>query len=452
MPTLLRFFLLLLTAAICGCGEAQTPSRTTSPITPAAAEAGSARPAAGELIAKLGDPRPEVRSRAAQAILDLSRRGDALLIVENLTEKFTDADVVVREGAIDCVVRISAFGHTEKVVDHLSAVAAAENVERRVCVAKALSRIGGISPPAEVTLRSMLADPAVEVRAAAATGLGSFGGVSEKTVPALLQLVEDPNNEVVYAALRSLSQVGPREPEAVELMRKLLQDKDVHRRELAAAVLWRMGERAKPALPELTVALASDEPVVKVHVLGTLGMLGPPSPAIEQAIFAATHDPEPLVRAQAAVALGRVVRNPKTMATLTSLLPDENAHVRYCALTWLMTFREQAGGALPDIVRRLGDEDEKVREAAQQALTLVGPAKSGEVAAVAGLLLDSSPEVRGGARRQLVDSAKRGGTRTDIVTALRKMRKTVDTEAGQNLDALLREIESPVAPREKTPQ
>jgi len=410
----------------------------------AAADQGAARSAAAAVLPLLGEARGEVRHRAKQAILDISRRGDALPIAKDLTQHFTDANADVRDAAIDCVVRMSAFGLTEQVVEHLSATAAADNPLQREQVAKALGSIGRVAPQADATLRVLLVDGTPGVRAAAATALGNFGGVSDKVVPALLGAVGDDNDDVAYAALKSLSNIGP--PEAVEAMREQLRHKDPRRRELAAAVLWRMAEGAKPALPELESALSDDRAEVRVNVLGALGMLGPPRAEVEEAILNATRDSDPRVRAQAAVALGRVVRVPKTMATLVAMFQDEDAQVRYCAVSWLMTFRDQAGGAIPEVVRMLGDENTKVRHAAEQALTLIGPVKEGEVAALADLLLDPSLEVRAGAKAQLVESAKRGGTRVAAATAVRKLRDAVDQEASENLNAILQEIDAAVVP------
>lgn len=411
----------------------------------AAADNGQARPAAAGLLALLGDPRKDVRDRATQAILDISRRGDTMLIVEDLTQQFTHADANTRRAAVDTVARISAFGHTEKVVDHLSAIAAGEDAVLREHVAKTLGAIGRVSGDADVTLRVLLSDQAVPVRVAAASALGSFGGTSDKVVPALMQAVEDSNNAVTYAALQSLSNIGP--PESVQLMRRLIKHADPRRRELAAAVLWRTGEGAKPALPELGGALRDERPEVRVNVLGTLGMLGPPSPEIEQAIFAATEDENTLVRAQAAVALGRVVRTPQSMARLAALFGDTDSHVRYCAVAWLMTFREQARGTMPDIVRRLGDEDAKVRHAAEQALQLVGPAGGNELPGLMQLAVDSDAKIRQGARAQLVISAKVGGIRESVLAAVHKLRETVDDQAKHELDAMVKEIAAPKAPK-----
>jgi hypothetical protein len=134
------------------------------------------------------------------------------------------------------------------------------------------------------------------------------------------------------------------------------------------------------------------------------------------------------------------------MATLVSLFGDEDAQVRYCAVSWLMTFRDQASGTIPDVVRMLGDEDAKVRRAAEQALALIGPTK--ELAALADLLLDPSPEVRRGAKTQLLASAKRGGTQPAVAAAVRKLRSAVDQQARTELDAILREIDATVAPSE----
>jgi len=106
--------------------------------------------------------------------------------------------------------------------------------------------------------------------------------------------------------------------------------------------------------------------------LGAVPDLGPYDKAVASALIPALKDP--VVNHAAAAALGRATGQPTTVVpALIGCLEDTNngPHLRACAATSLMWFRENAEQALPALTNALTDIDPEVRSAAATSISEV---------------------------------------------------------------------------------
>jgi hypothetical protein len=115
--------------------------------------------------------------------------------------------------------------------------------------ASALARLG---PEAFGALSRALENPQAQVRAAAAGVLGSMSGDLSKIIPALRIALTDSDKSVRINAVVSLGQIAEIDPEAVldDLIRGL-RDSSPTVKIFAAELLARLGDGARPAVPEL---------------------------------------------------------------------------------------------------------------------------------------------------------------------------------------------------------
>ncbi len=269
------------------------------------------------------------------------------------------------------------------------------------------------SPVAEAILALVRGLEREEVRPAVRAALMSLGGLS---VPALLTQLS-----AEHAGLRQL-------PPIVDVLRDLAPTLSAERRgQVAAALSAELGrlrlprERiidaqaalADPSLLPVFLALTSDgEASVRQHALRALGKLPRLDERALDALLSASRDPDPGLRQQAALLLGRLASGP-ARARLNELLRDASLDVRSAAAqalgsAALLAKTEGAGrspGALFDprstsalvaalTVSAEGLPDVRFRRAAGQAL--------GQIAALSSTL-----------RAQVV---------TEVVAALRGLR------------------------------
>src|SRR4051812_22401592 len=88
-------------------------------------------------------------------------------------------------------------------------------------------------------------------------------------------------------------------------------------------------------------------------------------------LMGALADPDPLVRAEAAVALGRI--GPLALPRLTASLDDPNPRVRRGVIQSLGLLGPAAAPALPGLIAALRSDDGSIRFCAVRALGQIGP-------------------------------------------------------------------------------
>ncbi|NJP10465.1 MAG: HEAT repeat domain-containing protein [Leptolyngbyaceae cyanobacterium RU_5_1] len=224
----------------------------------------------------------------------------------------------------------------------------------------------------------------------------TLGEIGEPATPFLLDALADHANVVVRrAAAKTLTLIG--DPIAVpNLIHALLTDEDTVVKGSSAGALARTGEAAVPALLDILASPEHPEST-KGHAAWALAFIG--SEAAEQlyqaldsdlvdvrcaAVGAIAHvaqeqsderacqvlvsaltDPEPVIRTEAAAALGQI-NYPPALPHLILALKDTNVEVRKAAVTTLGKTGDRM--ALEPLQAALTDELEVVRLLAKLAI------------------------------------------------------------------------------------
>jgi HEAT repeat protein len=316
------------------------------------------------LIHALQDPQHEVRWRAARALDMLGWQPE------------NDDQIVMRAVAAGDLVKTIGIGSA--AVGRLTAVLNDARSPNRRAVVEALGQIGDTRAIKALTAAVKDADPTVRVyaidalrdardgevtkvllaalgdqdqhvRGMAAAVLGRIGDPS--VVEPLLGLLGDANWSVRKAAVESIGRL--KDPRAVEALTVLLKDSDHDVREVAVAALgeigdpWEKAEAARNAIPELKVALQSNEYWVRhsaSEVLAKLDKIYAAEPELTamntairlrqqvaiDAMLKALSDYDSDLRMAAAEALGRIC-DARLTRPLAAALDDADQWVRQAA-------------------------------------------------------------------------------------------------------------------------
>ena len=148
-------------------------------------------------------------------------------------------------------------------------------------------------------------------------------------------------------------------------------------------------------IPALIGALKDSDPLVRENAATALGWLGEAAREAVEPLVAALGDEDVYLRGAASVALGRI--GAAAVPALVRALGDANAEVRRSAAIACGRLGSPGRGALPALIKAMADKDENVRFAAAVALGGLGAAAQDAVPALTGALPDRDPDVRGGA-------------------------------------------------------
>jgi HEAT repeat protein len=127
----------------------------------------------------------------------------------------------------------------------------------------------------------------------------------------------------------------------------------------AADALADLGLSAQAAVPQIAAALAADDPHLRWRAARALGTTG--SPAAAPVLQKAANDEEPLVRAQAIFALGRLrAADEQSLATIVSHLTDKEVQVRRACVRALRLIEAPRATVIPLVIKLLEDADPAV--------------------------------------------------------------------------------------------
>ena len=200
-------------------------------------------------------------------------------------------------------------------------------------------------------------------KARAAENLGYFGG--PEAVGPLTELLSHPDETVRAVAARALARIGT--PDAAEALARTLNDPSELTRLRMAENLERIGPLATEPLLE---ALESGDPRAQVLAATILGNLrvAEAAPALRRAMLG---DPLADVRAQAALALGRI-GNPEDVPALQEAAGDEDWPVRAQTANALGMIGDLS--TVPTLQKLTVDREWWVRLNASRSLANIGPA------------------------------------------------------------------------------
>jgi cyclophilin family peptidyl-prolyl cis-trans isomerase/HEAT repeat protein len=394
-----------------------------------------------ELLATLDHERPEIRSRAVQA---LGRIGD-VAYADRVTEALDDEAPEVRSRAAFALGLLDASEGLEALADHVGDL----DAEVRASVADGLGLLG--DPLSESVMLSLLNDAEPAVLAAACFGVARFDHASF-AVDRLVELSAETEPEVLLACTHALAElaseggrldrqsrlqarqrmielVESRHPQLRRLAAigltiptsereavaqgKLIEDSDYTVRIAAVEALTFPGA---PVEPFLSKALEDEDERVLLAVIDGLGRMRGPE-VLELLAWYIVHDERLWLRERAVVAVGRASNLSAQMANGLSRADD--AEIRRAAAALL------AG--------RIDDDDPLVRAAIVPSFADA----PGELAALlADAIDDENQAVRAAvaraAGRRLADGKSSSDEKTEALGVLERLwtgaQKPLDVE------------------------
>lgn len=271
----------------------------------------------------------------------------------------------------------------------------------------ALGSIGKTAEPAVEKLIERAFDKEPLIRRAALRGIRLIGAPVEKTRPLFVKMLETGDRATVLATLQTIAEAGE---VAIEPMREILKDEKLCH--WACLVLTEMGDKAAPAVPELTEVLKHQDPDVRMQALITLGTIGSAAaPAVPEIAKLLESDEFEAVRFSAAFALGSInhkdeaatkalvaaARSDKPILKAVSLwalahqnpdklgvvayaaqqlakgLTSNDAELRTVAAKMLGQFGSHPEIVGPALIKAMHDSDPRVVSHALDALATIGP-------------------------------------------------------------------------------
>jgi len=175
-----------------------------------------------------------------------------------------------------------------------------------------------------------------------------------------------------FDAAWAFSVLGPEALPAAPELAGLLGSPDVNVRYRAGVALGGVGQGALSFL--LSVATNRQDALDLTVLFAAWSILGTNAAPAIPTLIGRLRNPDQAVAGTSAALLGISATQPETVVpALSEAAGGTNAHVRVCAVEAFSAFGQSARGAVPVLVRALGDGDTAVREAATNSLRKVAP-------------------------------------------------------------------------------
>ncbi len=256
------------------------------------------RAALTQIVARLKDQDPFVRTAAARALASLPPSPE---IAGPIFEKaMADGDETTTQYMLDALASLGP-----QAVPRL--IAALKYQSLRAQTAYILGQIGPPAAAATPELAKLVSDPDPNVDIEAAHALAKIGPAAKAAVPALIDSIKRPESKCSHAAVFALGMIGPGAAAAEPVLLELIESQDTSLSMLAAWAMVKIRgvtpETAAKVVPELLVGL--DSPLVKTRQAAaeSLGELGPLAKSAVERLERATKDDDEGVRSAAAKAL-----------------------------------------------------------------------------------------------------------------------------------------------------
>ncbi len=344
------------------------------------------------LLRALADEDGDVRYWAVCALGRLRAGGSALHV---LIEVLKDMDEGLLRGALEALHDAGAGAVAELLeelesedpgVRHFAAVAlgplgesASEAVPALVAalrdddpgVSQAAARaLVQIEPDAERILREVLADERPEVLLAAAGALAQLDPEDAEARDTLLALSSNDDAELREMAVRAIGAAGSGAEAVLHALSRALGDRDRKVRIAAAEALGRLGPAARAATRPLLDAMARSEWDLWEGARASLLSIGPiAAPDLIEALGSTA----PKVAQWAAWGLERLgADSPEVVRSILRELGSPVCALRAPLFDVLGRIGDAAKAAVPILTDALSDGEERVREAAREALRRLG--------------------------------------------------------------------------------
>ena len=178
----------------------------------------------------------------------------------------------------------------------------------------ALIGIVGAGSSSVPELSKVLADKDLQI--AAVMALGRIGADAKGAVPAIVKQLPGDNPLFQREAHFALGAIGPDAAAAVPALIKALNDKEMEVRYSASYALGKLGPAAKPAVSALKANIKSEDEFLRLASVWALLSIDPTDKGLVETalplLIAALDDERPLVRREAATALGDLGKQAKS--------------------------------------------------------------------------------------------------------------------------------------------
>ena len=310
------------------------------------------------------DPEENVRSSAIFALGGIGK--DA---VPALIAALQDPDPIIRRGATSA---LKGIGKDAK--DAIPALVLVLKTDKDSGVHfSAASALGSIEPEARIAVPNLLLSFKDESIEPSERG-SSLKSIGKDAVPALIAALQDPDPIIRRGATSALKGIGKDAKDAIQALVLVLKtDKDASVRSSAASALGRIEKDAKEAVPALVLVLKTDkDSSVRSSAAYALGSIGPEARNAVPDLVAVLKDKDKPVILIAITALGGIGK--EAVPALVAALQDSDSTIRYEAANALRLVGKDAKEAVPALVLALKtDKDASVRSSAASALGSIGP-------------------------------------------------------------------------------
>ena len=256
---------------------------------------------AEELVARLKDADPRVRTAAARGLAALPPAPEIMMPI--FEKAFKDADETTIRAALDALAALGAPA-VPRLIDALKF----EHVRARV--AYILGQIGPAAAPATDALAELVADNNPRVSEEAVLALAKIGPGAKAAVPALVKAFQGGEGADDHAIVFALGKIGPDAAAAEAPLTAALASKDGSLGVVSAWALCQIhpatAELAAKTVPVLTAGLDASLPQTRQAAAEALGSLGPLAAQAVPALEKVRSDPDEHVRQAAANALNSI--------------------------------------------------------------------------------------------------------------------------------------------------
>ncbi len=262
--------------------------------------------------------------------------------------------------------------------------------------------------------------------------------IGAPAVPAIVDALGDDNSWARIHAAGAVSRMHPAPVEAVERLARNLSHEDSTVRTVSARALGEIGTAAAPAAPALVTTLRDEDRHAREAAATALGGIGAPAADVaHDALVEAFADGVEDVRAAAVQALAKVGPRSSALSALLELLGSDDLASMYVPDT-IGAMGAEAAPAVPRLIAALGHKDWDRRSSTAVVLGKLGPRAAAAADSLLGLLDDRIMMVREAAAEAL---GLIGAAREDVRKRLRVLaaedeEKRVRTAAKDALERL----------------
>jgi HEAT repeat protein len=286
------------------------------------------------------------------------------------------------------------------------------SAEIRLLVVATLARCSARDGQLAVALAPVMGDPDPRVVRGAIDALRALGPKGIGILAAVIAKLDDRDPDVRFAALEFVESHGPSAARAIPEVTAMLDDTTPRVRVMSARMLGGLGKSAQSAFPRLTPLLAASQAEVREAATSAIASLELGADVLRPHIGKVLHDESPEVRRAASRAVQRLGPQGAQFIPDLILLAEKKENVR-AAERLLRRFESGRPEvhSLPELVKLLGHEQERVRLLAIKFLALAGRDAAQAIPALEELRGDPSAEVRKQAEAATVRIKNTGSTR-----------------------------------------